>query len=88
MRTLLLIFIILIVSMSLVNAAYCQDDDSTRQVLKQGLIGTEKAALVPTSPPHNVQVPRKPAGPNQGRKRVIKKYDANGKLVSEEEIYY
>jgi len=35
----------------------------------------------------NIQVTEEPAGV-EGRKKVIKKYDANGKLVSEEEIYY
>ena len=42
----------------------------------------------PPQTPQNVQVQEEPTGPDQGRKRVIKKYDANGKLVSEEEIYY
>lgn len=36
----------------------------------------------------NVQVQEEPAGPEGGRKKIIKKYDASGKLVSEEEIYY
>ena len=36
----------------------------------------------------NVQVQEEPAGTEGGRKRVIKKYDQSGKLVSEEEVYY
>lgn len=38
--------------------------------------------------PQNVQVQDESAGQGEGRKKVIKKYDANGKLVSEEETYY
>ena len=36
----------------------------------------------------NVQVQEESAGPEGGKKKIIKKYDPNGKLVSEEEIYY
>ena len=36
----------------------------------------------------NVQVQEEPAGPEGGKKKIIKKYDASGKLVSEEEVYY
>ena len=38
--------------------------------------------------PQNIQVQEETVGSGEGRKKVIKKYDANGKLVSEEEIYY
>jgi len=38
--------------------------------------------------PQNIQVKEETVGSGDGRKKVIKKYDANGKLVSEEEIYY
>jgi hypothetical protein len=38
--------------------------------------------------PQNVEVKEESTGSGEGRKKVIKKYDANGKLVSEEEIYY
>jgi hypothetical protein len=38
--------------------------------------------------PQNVQVQEETVGSGDGCKKVIKKYDANGKLVSEEEIYY
>jgi len=38
--------------------------------------------------PQNVQVQEETVGSGDGRKKVIKKYDANGKLVSEEEIYF
>jgi hypothetical protein len=40
------------------------------------------------SQPQNIQVSEESAGVGEGRKKVLKKYDANGKLVSEEEIYY
>jgi len=40
------------------------------------------------TPAQNVQVSEEPAGPEGGRKKIIKKYDASGKLVSEEETYY
>ena len=36
----------------------------------------------------NVQVADEQAGPEGGKKKIVKHYDANGKLVSEEEIYY
>ena len=39
-------------------------------------------------PQQNVQVQEESAGPEGGKKKIVKKYDANGKLVSEEEIYY
>ena len=42
----------------------------------------------PQYQPQNVQVQEEAVGSGEGRKKVIKKYDANGKLVSEEEIYY
>jgi hypothetical protein len=38
--------------------------------------------------PQNIEVKEESTGSGEGRKKVIKKYDANGKLVSEEEIYY
>jgi len=38
--------------------------------------------------PQNIQVQEETVGSGDGRKKVIKKYDSNGKLVSEEEIYY
>lgn len=38
--------------------------------------------------PQNIQVSEEPTGSGEGKKRILKKYDANGKLVSEEEIYY
>ncbi len=43
---------------------------------------------IPKQTQQNVQVQEEAAGSEGGRKRVIKKYDENGKLVSEEEIYY
>ncbi len=42
----------------------------------------------PQYQPQNVQVKEETVGSGDGRKKIIKKYDANGKLVSEEEIYY
>ena len=38
--------------------------------------------------PQNLQVKEEAVEGSEGRKKVIKKYDSNGKLVSEEEIYY
>jgi len=38
--------------------------------------------------PQNVQVQEEAVGSGEGRKKIVKKYDDNGKLVSEEEIYY
>ena len=38
--------------------------------------------------PQNIQVSDEVVGSGEGKKKVVKKYDANGKLVSEEEIYY
>lgn len=38
--------------------------------------------------PQNIQVSEEPVGSGEGKKKIVKKYDANGKLVSEEEIYY
>lgn len=42
----------------------------------------------PTSQLQNIQVSEEAAGSVEGKKKVVKKYDANGKLVSEEETYY
>lgn len=42
----------------------------------------------PQYQPQNVQVKEETVGSGDERKKIIKKYDANGKLVSEEEIYY
>jgi hypothetical protein len=36
----------------------------------------------------NIQVSEEAAGPEGGKKKIIKKYDTSGKLVSEEEVYY
>ncbi len=36
----------------------------------------------------NIRVSEEAAGPEGGRKKIIKKYDDTGKLVSEEETYY
>lgn len=38
--------------------------------------------------PQNIQVSEETVGSGEGKKKIIKKYDTNGKLVSEEEIYY
>lgn len=38
--------------------------------------------------PQNIQVSEEAVGSGEGKKKVVKKYDSNGKLVSEEEIYY
>lgn len=36
----------------------------------------------------NIKVSDEIVGSGEGKKRIVKKYDANGKLVSEEETYY
>lgn len=43
---------------------------------------------VQTQARQTVQVQEQAATPEEGRKKIVKKYDANGKLVSEEEVYY
>ena len=43
---------------------------------------------IPKQKVQNVQVQEETAGSEGGRKKVVKKYDENGKLVSEEETYY
>ena len=43
---------------------------------------------IPPQTPQNVQVQDETAGSDGSKKKVIKKYDDNGKLVSEEEVYY
>ena len=42
----------------------------------------------PQYQPQNVSVQEETVGSGEGRKKIIKKYDTSGKLVSEEEIYY
>ncbi len=42
----------------------------------------------PVQQQQNIKVNEEPASPEGGRKRIIKKYDDTGKLVSEEEVYY
>jgi hypothetical protein len=41
-----------------------------------------------TAQGQNIKVSDEVVGSGEGKRRVIKKYDANGKLVSEEETYY
>ena len=40
-----LIFAVLLIAILTANLAYCQDDDSTRNVLKQGLLGAGTGAI-------------------------------------------
>jgi len=126
------ILMISLVSVFLTGAVYGQDEDQTRNVLKQGLLGAGTGAIaagasggkagqgaligagtavignalldtltqpsqqrkgkvyrkIPKQKVQNVQVQEETAGSEGGRKKVIKKYDENGKLVSEEETYY
>ncbi|MCM8760961.1 MAG: hypothetical protein NC938_00535 [Candidatus Omnitrophica bacterium] len=42
----------------------------------------------PQYQPQNVQIKEETVGSGDGRKKIIKKYDSSGKLISEEEIYY
>lgn len=130
--------IFLLITMVAVNTVYCQDD-STRDILKQGLLGAGTGAIAagasggkagqgaligagtnviggalldaitqpskpkrvyrkaaPSQPAQyrpqvqqqNIQVQEEQAGVEGGKKKIVKHYDANGKLVSEEEIYY
>lgn len=41
-----------------------------------------------TVPQENVQVTTEPAGADGGKKKIVKRYDASGKLISEEETYF
>lgn len=43
---------------------------------------------VPAPQAQNIKVSDEVIGSGEGKKRIVKKYDANGKLVSEEEIFY
>ena len=45
MRRITVAVILLLIAMVAVNAAYCQDDDSGRQILKQGLLGAGTGAI-------------------------------------------
>ncbi len=52
---------------------------------------TQPAAPRPQVQPvqqQNIQVREEDTGSDGGKKKIIKHYDANGKLVSEEEVYY
>ena len=42
----------------------------------------------PQAPQQNVQVQEEQVGAEGSKKKIVKHYDASGKLVSEEEIYY
>lgn len=53
---------------------------------QQPVVAAQQRAV--TAPQQNVQVQEESAGPEGGRKKILKKYDESGKLVSEEEIYY
>ena len=141
MRIMAMIAISFLTIMVAANTVYCQDDDSTRNVLKQGLLGAGTGAIAagasggnagqgaligagtgiiggalldamtqPSQPrrvyrrrppqtplpqqpqpqmqQQNVQVQEEQAGSEGGKKKIVKHYDATGKLVSEEEIYY
>lgn len=47
---------------------------------------TQQAA--PQGQQQNIKVSEEAASPDGGRKKIIKKYDDTGKLISEEEVYY
>ena len=140
--------VVLLATLFVANTVYCQDDDTTRNVLKNGLLGAGtgaiasgmsggnagKGALIgagtnviggalldmlttPSQPPPPRRVYRAPPPQQQppqayatqpqayttqqvqpgaddasaapgSRKKIIRKYDDSGKVVSEEELYY
>ncbi len=55
---------------------------------QQPVMQQQQVAPQRVVPQQNVQVQEESAGPEGGRKKILKKYDESGKLVSEEEIYY
>lgn len=60
-----------------------------RRVYRRPAARPQSAQATQTvTPAQNVQVQEVSAGPEGGRKKIIKKYDSTGKLISEEEIYY
>jgi hypothetical protein len=125
-------FVIFPMTVFLSIPVYAEDEDATRNILKQGLLGAGTGALAAgtsggkagqgalvgagtavigsalldtlsqPSQPKTRRVYRKPAVQRakvkeetvdagtsvEGRKKIIKKYDESGKLVSEEEVYY
>ena len=134
-RHLLTLFAAALFLTAVAGFAAAQDDDSTRNVLKQGLLGAGTGAIASgvsggnagtgalvgagtniignalldtiTQPAEQrkgrvYKKVRKPAVQTQSqtstseetvgtegtRKKIIRKYDENGKVVSEEEIYY
>ena len=59
-----------------------------RQIPRQQVVPQQVVAQQALPQQQNVQVQDESAGPEGGKKRIIKKYDPSGKLVSEEEVYY
>lgn len=59
-----------------------------RRVYRRPAPRVQPRAQSAVTPAQNVQVSEESAGPEGGRKKIIKKYDSTGKLVSEEETYY
>jgi len=52
------------------------------------VVTQQAAPQVAPQAQQNIKVSEEAAGPDGGRKKIIKKYDDTGKLVSEEEVYY
>ena len=59
-----------------------------RRVYRRAPPPPQVQQVQPQMQQQNVQVQEEQAGPEGGKKKVVKHYDATGKLVSEEEIYY
>lgn len=55
-----------------------------QRTVPQSVVAQQQASTLQ----QNVRVEETSAGTEGGKKKIIKKYDANGKLVSEEEVYY
>ena len=76
-----------VIGSALLDAA-TQPQQTRRVVRRVPRTTTRQPVQSQVSSQQNIQVSEEPAGPEGGRKKIIKKYDPSGKLISEEEIYY
>ena len=74
-----------VIGSALLDTITTQSQPQPRRVYRRPAPRAQQQAVAPAQ---NVQVQEESAGPEGGRKKIIKKYDATGKLVSEEETYY